>query len=300
MRLGDLEVFRALHETGSFQRAATRSGLSQSAVTKVVRKLEEDFGVQLVERGSRSLTLTPAGRTLYQRAIELGALAESTRRDMVGEAASLRGSIRVGVVPALLNSVMTPVLSELLAGSNAVQVHLSVKYSGELVRMVEEGKLDLALGFGVKHLPAEVTRTMVGRQRYRLVVRANHPLTQHAPSMDELSRLRWLLPTPDVSLRTDIERLFAEAGFGALDVRVETDASATLLLSLLRQSELVAVLAEQALMPLACEGLAVLDVELDALLGDVALYRRRTSPSIGLLVEVVARLQAQASINLPS
>ncbi len=115
MRLEDLEVFRAVHDTGSFQRAAHRVGLSQSAVTKVVRRLEDEFGLQLVERGVRTAALTPAGRTLYARALELGGLVNSTRSDMAGEAAALRGSIRLGVVPALLNSVATPVLADVLA-----------------------------------------------------------------------------------------------------------------------------------------------------------------------------------------
>lgn len=100
MRLEDLEVFRAAHETGGFQRAALRCGLSLSAVTKVVRKLEDAFGVQLLERGGRLLALTPAGRALYQRAMELSELTATTRRDMAAEVASLRGAIRLGVVPA--------------------------------------------------------------------------------------------------------------------------------------------------------------------------------------------------------
>jgi len=153
MRLEDLDVFRAVHETGTFQRAALRCGLSQSAVTKVVRQLEDEFGVQLMERGSRSLALTPAGRTLYQRARELSALTVTTRRDMAGEVASLRGAIRLGVVPALLASVAAPVLTEMLPGPHSIQLLVGVKQSAELVRMLEEGKLDLAVCFGVQHLP---------------------------------------------------------------------------------------------------------------------------------------------------
>lgn len=294
MRLEDLEVFRAIHDTGSFQRAAVRCELSQSAVTKIVRKLEDEFGLQLLERGRSSLALTPAGRTLYERALELAQLAATTQHDMAGEASALRGNVRLGVVPALLDSVVTPVLAEMLQLPSALRVVLSVKYSAELVRMVEEGKLDLALCFGLPSLPSGVVRTLVGRQRYRLVVSAGHPLAGRAPAMEELARLRWLLPTPDVALRTELERLFMDAGLGALDVRVETDTSASLLVSLLRHTDLVAVQAEQALQPLAAQGLAVLDVDLGALLGDVAIYHRRLTPSVGLLKDLKHRLEAQA------
>lgn len=300
MRLEDLEVFRAVHDTGSFQRAAQRVGLSQSAVTKVVRKLEDEFGLQLVEREARSAALTPAGCTLYRRALELGRLADATRSDMVGEAAALRGSIRLGVVPALLNSVATPVLADVLVGPNDVHLLLSVKHSAELVRMVQEARLDLALCFGVQHTPPDIVRMRVARQRYRLVVRAGHPLEGQAPNLEALSRLRWLLPTPEITVRAEIERMFADAGLGAPDVRLETDASASLLLPLLRRSDLVAVLAEQAVQPIASEGLVVLEVQFEALVGDIAIYHRRQTPSVGLLMNLKDRLMAQAQVNFPN
>lgn len=293
MRLEDLEIFRAVHETGSFQRAAYRMRLSQSAVTKVVRKLEDEFGLQLVERGPRSAALTPAGRTLYRRALELSELAATTRSDMAGEAAALRGSIRFGVVPALLHSMVTPVLADMLADPNDIHLLLSVKHSAELVRLVHEAKLDLALGFGVQDVPSDIARTRVAHQRYKLVVRSGHPLESGEASLEALSRQRWLLPSPDATVRAKIEQMFTDAGFGAPDVRVETDASASQLLPLLRRSDLVAVLAEQAVQLLAREGLCVLKTDCEALTGDVALYHRRLTPSVGLLMNLKNRLVAQ-------
>lgn len=297
MRFEDLDVFRAVHETGGFQRAAARCGLSQSAVTKVVRKLEEEFGLQLIERGSRSLALTPAGRTLYQRAVEVSQLTASTRRDMAAEVSSLRGAIRFGVVPALLGTVVAPVFAELMTASSSAQVLISVKHSAELVRMLEDGKLDLVLCSAVQRLPPDVVRTRVGQQRYRLVVRAGHALAATVPTLAQLAQQRWLLPTNDVTLRTGVERMFADAGLGPLDVRVETDTSATLMIPLLRRTDLVTILPAQNLLPLVQEGLAELDVGLQGLTGELAIYHRRSAPSIGLVMDLKHRLAAQALRN---
>lgn len=96
MRLEDLDVFRAVQETGNVQRVELRCGLSQSDVTKVARKLGDELGVQLMERGGPPLAPTPAGQTLNPRAIELSALTTATRRDMAGEVAAMRGAIRLG------------------------------------------------------------------------------------------------------------------------------------------------------------------------------------------------------------
>ena len=216
---------------------------------------------------------------------------------MAGEAAALRGSIHFGVTPALLSSLATPVLADILADSNDVRVLLSVRHSSEMVRLVQEAQLDLALGFGVEHVPADIVRTRVARQRYRLVVRGGHPLQGRAPSLEALSRLQWLLPTPDATIRAEINRAFADAGLGAPDVRVETNVSASLLLPLLRRCDMVAVLAEQPVLPLQSLGLTVLDIEFPALVGDIAIYHRRLTPSVGLLMNLKERLVAQAQAS---
>jgi DNA-binding transcriptional LysR family regulator len=131
-----------------------------------VRKLEEEFGLQLLERGARGTALTPAGRTFYGHALEFAELVAATRGDMAGEAAALRGSIRLGVVPALLNSLATPVLADLVQSPGDIHLLLSVRHSAEVVRMVQDARLDLAVCFGVQHLPPSIVRSCVARQRY--------------------------------------------------------------------------------------------------------------------------------------
>lgn len=300
MRLEDLDIFRAVHETGGFQRAAQRVGLTQSAVTKIVRKLEAEFGLPLIERGARSVALTPGGRTLYDRCVEMHELAAAIHHDMAGAAAARQGTIRLGVVPALLNTVVTPVLAGMMHRTSAVRLAVSAKLSGELVRMVDDGLLDIALCFEIPVIPEDIVTTCVGCQHYRLVVRQGHPLAGHSPTLQELSQFDWLLPTRDVALRVGIDRLFAEAGLGDIHVQVEIDTSGAQFVPLLLLSNLVTVLAEQTLRPLTREGLVVLDVDLDALSGRVAIYHRRTTPSTGLLMDLKHRLEDKARQNFPA
>jgi DNA-binding transcriptional LysR family regulator len=252
-------------------------------VTKIVRRLETEFGLPLFERGGRGLALTSAGHALHRRAVDMAALASATRHDMAAEKAAQGGTVRLGVVPALLGIVATPVIADLLERHASLRILVSVNLSGELARMVQDGQLDLALCYGVDSLPPDLTRTRVGRQRYRLVARQGHGLAGHAPSLEELASVAWLLPTPDVAHRQGIELAFAEAGLGPLDVRVETDTSALWFTPLLRRSNLVAVLAEQLLHAAVQDGIAALDVDFPALTGDIALYHRRQTPSTGIL-----------------
>src|SRR5215813_3460194 len=71
MRIEDLRVFAVLAETRSLHRAAQKTGLTQSAVTKILQRLEAEFEIQLVDRSGRGIELTSAGRVLLERVADV-------------------------------------------------------------------------------------------------------------------------------------------------------------------------------------------------------------------------------------
>lgn len=294
MRLNDLRVFVAVHDYGGFQNAANVQGVTQSAVTKTVRKLESHYDVMLIERGSRA-TLTPAGRALYERAKHLLDVAVSLEKDMLGEKAALTGIARLGSVPALLQPIVLPVLRKALRKHEAARFNLSVKLSSELLTLVSDGRLDLAVAFDVERVPPDVVSTTLGTQLYQLVTRSSGPLAGRSVTIEELSRAKWLLPLRDVALRRIVEKAFGDAGHGPLDVRVETDTGTILTSSLVCESDLVAVMADQSYRSTVNSGLTVVQTALPPLLGRVALYYRRRTPSTGLFVEMKRALVTSAS-----
>jgi len=79
MRLEDLQVFSVLAQLGNLRRTADKVGLTQSAVTKVLHRLEAELGLPLVERRTRGAVLTPAGTTLLERATALGSAVKDLR-----------------------------------------------------------------------------------------------------------------------------------------------------------------------------------------------------------------------------
>ena len=82
MNLHDLEAFLAISEEGSITKAAQKLHISQPALTRQLKALEEEFGVQLAVRGSRQTDLTKAGRLLRHRAQEMLQLAEKTKKEL--------------------------------------------------------------------------------------------------------------------------------------------------------------------------------------------------------------------------
>src|SRR5258706_6166174 len=115
MRVEDLGVFTVLAETQSLRRAADKVGLTQSAITKILHRLETEFELPLVERHTRGVALTPAGRILLERASALKNAVGDLKTEMLALKSAKLGTIRVGTIPALLETTFLPLLPRLLA-----------------------------------------------------------------------------------------------------------------------------------------------------------------------------------------
>src|SRR5690349_10447211 len=99
MDLNRATTFVRVVETGGFTRAAEQLGLPASSISRAVAKLEEDLGVTLLERTTRKIALTDAGRAFFERAREaLAGLAEANALAL-DAARELHGMVRVAVPP---------------------------------------------------------------------------------------------------------------------------------------------------------------------------------------------------------
>ena len=122
--LRQLRTFVAVAEELNFTRAAARLHLAQQAVSKAVRQLERELGVELLERTTREVRLTAAGAAVLERAPAVLAAADDAfaRARAVGH--GLAGTIRVGVSPALGQAVRDEVTAVLRANASDVAVSL--------------------------------------------------------------------------------------------------------------------------------------------------------------------------------
>src|SRR6201992_2262453 len=151
MEIRQLRYFRAIARTGSFSAAAADEFVVQSALSQQIRKLEEELGVKLFERTTRSVRLTREGEDILE-------LADRVLADVdlvVAEADALRGVVRgkvaVGMMecpPASLD--MAVLLSESHADHPGVEVALRSGGSDRMLDDVRAGDLD----FGILGLPA--------------------------------------------------------------------------------------------------------------------------------------------------
>ncbi len=144
MSLRNLRILSAVASKGSFAAAAEHLGLTQSAISLQIKKMEEEFGVSLFERTGRSPRLNASGRLALERAREILALYDGIR-DELSPQGSIRGVLTLGVVPTVITGPLPPVLGRLRRQYGELHVRLQCSLSAELVRQVDDGNLDAAL-----------------------------------------------------------------------------------------------------------------------------------------------------------
>ena len=138
-------TFVAVAEERNFTRAAERLHLAQQAVSKSVRQLERELGVELLERTTREVRLTPAGAALLTAGRETLAAADAAfaRAREVGTA--LAGKVRIGATPAVGAAVLGEVVDVLRDGAPELSVAALELRPGEISRSLRDRDVDLVL-----------------------------------------------------------------------------------------------------------------------------------------------------------
>src|SRR6266542_5416365 len=178
MELRHLRYFVAVAAHGSFNRAAENLHLTQPALSRQVKDLEEELGVPLLVRGQNTVKLTEAGELFYEEAREVLARADEAVQRVRGEARS--ETLRVGYAPSMTAGVMPAALEKFQSTTPRVRIELADLSSREINELANEGRLDLAISLGVsvaKGVPG-FQWTELRRLRPVLVLPETHPLAK--------------------------------------------------------------------------------------------------------------------------
>lgn len=179
MELRHLRYFAAVAAHGSFSRAANNLHLTQPALSRQVKDLEEEIGVPLFLRGKNTVTLTEAGEIFYEEARDLLARADQAIQRVRGEARN--EILRVGYGPSLTAGIMPRALERFQAAVPRVRIELEDLTPREMSEKTAVGQLDLVI------VPASSETAIKGfqwtelrRLALVLVMGAGHPLAKLA------------------------------------------------------------------------------------------------------------------------
>ena len=177
MDLRQLEILRAVAETGSFTGAGQQLHLSQSAVSRQILLLEEELHEQLFLRLGRKVRITPTGTTLLGLSQRVFEDLEQTRASIVDSQQRVTGSLRLVGGMTVCLYVFPPLLKAFRKEHPDVDVKLTPGATPRLIRQLRAGAADL----GLLTLPIEdpnLVSVPVMREELLLVTAPQHPLAR--------------------------------------------------------------------------------------------------------------------------
>lgn len=139
-----LEYFCTLVEFGSFSKAAASLHISQPPLSLRIKELEEELGVTLIHRTSRSFQLTPAGEELYHRAQFILSYVHGMEKDFTKQGEPVSGMVRIGICPPC-NSFLSSSMEELHEKFPQLTFRLWLMDNQSLERHMQEVHLDFCL-----------------------------------------------------------------------------------------------------------------------------------------------------------
>lgn len=241
MKIHQLQALVAAVDHGGIRAAARELHLSQAAITKSLRQLEEECGTALLVRRSRGIDLTPAGQRLLERARLITRQIHLAQDDLRQARGDDEGSVKVGLTPFLTLTVLGEAFRWFRLRYPKVQVQLMEGLVSRVLPRLRNGTLDLAVvAADTGELnESEFQRTWIMSAPQHIVAREGHPVLAE-PTAKALVTCEWAYTAPIVEGKLSRQlAMFAAAGVSppARVVLCETLAA----MALLRASDLVSI-----------------------------------------------------------
>jgi LysR family transcriptional regulator of abg operon len=214
MKIHQLQALVAVVDAGGIRAASRWLCLSQAAVTKALRQLEEECGSALLVRRSRGVDLTPDGERLLLRARLVVRQLELAREELQQARGSDEGLIRVAITPYATITVLGQVFAWFRQRYKQVQVHVIDGLISRSLPRLRDGTLDLALvaADAGETSSQEFACTHVCRVPQRIAAREGHPVFQDLTA-GALVQYEWLHTAPILDVASNRQAaMFRAAG----------------------------------------------------------------------------------------
>lgn len=217
-----IQCFVEIAQEHSLKLAADKLNLTQPAISKTLKELEEIIGATLMTRSRAGISLTPQGKMfLHFAQISLASLQQGLDGvEQAGEQA--RATLKVGALPSVSASFLPAAVREFTALAPSVMLKILDGPHGYLIERLRLGEIDLVIGRLGRPVTMEgISFTQLYSERVDFVVRAGHPLLD-APDIKKIVDWPVLYPTEGSAIRPLVERYLIANGVGDIPNRIET------------------------------------------------------------------------------
>lgn len=261
MNFRDLEYLAAVADCAHFGKAAQRCHVSQSALSLQLQKLERELGVQVFERTSRRVVITPAGLDLLAKVREILRARQELIEDAKQGAGGLPKVVRIGLIPTVAPYVLARILGKFQKAHPETEVRVAEDLTSALAGELSAGHLDAAV-LATPVPDGLLEEVPLLEERLLLAVPKKHRLARRAVvGPPDIAAERLLMLRDGHCLRGQIVDFCTASG---VDIRAATSsvaASIQTLCALVRAGSGVTLVPEMAVDAGVTAGLAVLRVE---------------------------------------
>lgn len=205
-----MRVVEEVAKLGSIRAASETIGYTQPAITKILRKVENEFGGSLFERHPRGMRLNEFGDAFLKHASAI----DKEMRDAKSKIAALKSG-ETGHVILGTAAWSTQILPDILADLSRKRPHLRFRIvesnAVNLEQMLLEGKIDLSISAFSQPLDSQIVVEKMGEVEFALVAATKHPLTKLSTvRISDIAKCRWILAENDSRTEAFLERQFTK------------------------------------------------------------------------------------------
>jgi DNA-binding transcriptional LysR family regulator len=282
--------------------AARELGLSQPAVSKIIREVEQVFAVQLFSRGRGGMHPNTIGEALIARAVALLNDLGQTRKEIGAIAAGEIGYLRLGVIAFATPALISGTLRSLARARAMLTLDVRENTTTPLVDQLLRRELDCVIGRYMFEREAELEQQILYYQRFVAVVTGAHPLTSmKRPSLTDAAAFGWIVPPSRTAARQALSGLFMREKLPPPQVRIETS-SLEIIKAALAESDLIGLLPIEIARALeSSERLHILPFNVDDQPAPLTLILRRNEsrpPSVARFCDTVTSVAADIARTL--
>ncbi|MGH1565637.1 LysR family transcriptional regulator [Mumia sp. DW29H23] len=208
-----LAYLLAVYRTGGILAAADELNVTPSAVSQQIARLESEEGLDVLARGPRGVTLTPAGRVLAETAERIEAELVEARKTLATMGDEVSGRVAVGAFQTSIQAIVGPSLGQVREDYPGIEVTVAEHEPDEAVRLLRAGELDLVLveqdEDAVTSAPRGMHDVILLDEPWRVVIPSTFPTpTQVA----DLTDAPWLAAERQTAAARALERLAGTLG----------------------------------------------------------------------------------------
>lgn len=300
MTLVQLRHFISLAQTASFARSAAALHLTQPALSRSIRALEDELGQRLFDRVGRVAELTPHGRQALERARDLVLSADGLRDSARMAASGDEGVLRIGMGSGPGAMLMTPLLLKMALERPRVQLSITRANTDFLVQALRERTLDALVVDARSLRPApDLDARFVHEMAGAFMVRQGHPLAtaRGAVRFDDLLRF----PVAATPLSDEVARVLVDR-YGP---RAHPEACVTLRCDEIPSLLEVARCSDTVLLAIRAAAPDLVELKLDpplvatARFGLVTLRRRSTPAALDAVQQLMTERFVDGRVDVP-